>query len=59
MESLGLVSQYLSGNEAGKVVDALANPDPSILEKARELYVAHRGRLPSPPLSESLQPSET
>ncbi|KAL2137779.1 hypothetical protein VTI28DRAFT_8267 [Corynascus sepedonium] len=59
MESLGLVSQYLSSNEAGKVVDALANPDPSILEKARELYVAHRGRLPSPPLSEPLQPSET
>lgn len=59
MDDLSLVSQYLSGNEAGKVVDALSNPDPNVLERARELYVAHRGRLPSPPLPAPLQPSET
>lgn len=59
MDGLSLVSRYLSGNEAGKVIDALANPDPDVLERARALYVAHRGRLPSPPLPEPLQPSET
>jgi hypothetical protein len=59
MDGLSLVSQYLSGNEAGKVISALANPDPSLIERARALYVTHRGRLPSPPLPEPLQPSET
>ncbi|KAL8409952.1 hypothetical protein RB594_008150 [Gaeumannomyces avenae] len=59
MDDLKLASQYLSSNEAGKVVDALANPDPSAVEKAHLLYVAHQGRLPSPPLPEPLQPSET
>ncbi|KLU89557.1 hypothetical protein MAPG_08528 [Magnaporthiopsis poae ATCC 64411] len=59
MSDLTLVSQYLSGNKAGTWAEALANPDPAVLQQARALYIAHRGRLPTPPLPEPLQPSQT
>lgn len=57
--NLNIVSQYLLSNEPAKFAEALSNPDPNVLDKARELYVARHGRLPSPPLPERPQPSKT
>ncbi|GAP92592.1 hypothetical protein SAMD00023353_9200010 [Rosellinia necatrix] len=55
----GIVSQFLSSNEAAKFTEALSDPGPDVLGKAEALYVARHGRLPSPPPLERPQPSET
>ncbi|KAI0490448.1 hypothetical protein F4859DRAFT_8203 [Xylaria cf. heliscus] len=54
-----IVSQFLLSNKAATVTEALSNPDPDILEQARAQFVAHQGRLPSPPPAKPLQPSES
>lgn len=45
---LTAVSQFLAAGLAGKFADSWANPDSATLEKAKSLYLAHHGRLPSP-----------
>ncbi|KAK3493695.1 hypothetical protein B0T13DRAFT_531011 [Neurospora crassa] len=45
---LTAVSRFLAAGLAGKFADSWANPDPATLEKAKSLYIAHHGRLPSP-----------
>ncbi|KAJ2987465.1 hypothetical protein NUW58_g4490 [Xylaria curta] len=54
-----IVSQFLLSNGAAKFAEAYSNPDPDVLDKAQAKYVAHNGRLPSPPPPERLQPSKT
>ncbi|KAL5085561.1 hypothetical protein Trisim1_010174 [Trichoderma cf. simile WF8] len=51
-----LVEDFLTG-EAGKDARELLQLDPSSLEKAKELFHLHNGRLPSPREVETISPS--
>ncbi|KAK3953874.1 hypothetical protein QBC32DRAFT_386268 [Pseudoneurospora amorphoporcata] len=59
-KDMSAVSNFLAANLAGKFADIWANPNPATLEKAKSLYIAHHGRLPSPAsvAPKQLQPSE-
>ncbi|KAH6854717.1 hypothetical protein B0I37DRAFT_38274 [Chaetomium sp. MPI-CAGE-AT-0009] len=53
---LGLVTEFLS-EHAGKHVSEMANLSPETLQRAKDMYLASHGRLPSPPPQQPLQPS--
>ncbi|KAI6081091.1 hypothetical protein F4821DRAFT_250073 [Hypoxylon rubiginosum] len=57
MDLINIVSSFLT-NQAGQLAMALRDPKQEDLDKAAALYMAHGGRLPSPPPTSRLVPSE-